>query len=88
MSIHKQSGQNNQEINVLYLKGAPDVLLSKCSHYLSDNGEKKLIDDDFMKTYVLRYEAFGGNVSVTFTSTYESRVNVSLDLLIKSFLIY
>jgi sodium/potassium-transporting ATPase subunit alpha len=75
MSIHKQvtsspsslssspssSSLSSEEKNTLYLKGAPDVLLSKCSHYLTENGEKHLIDDDFMATYVSRYEGFGGN---------------------------
>lgn len=65
MSIHRQVGQDKQEANILYLKGAPDVLLAKCSHYLTENGEKKLIDEEFMKSYVLRYEGFGGNVSLS-----------------------
>lgn len=62
MSIHKE-GSSKNESNILYLKGAPDVLLSKCSHYIDSNGNKKLIDDDFMKNYISRYEGFGGNVS-------------------------
>jgi sodium/potassium-transporting ATPase subunit alpha len=66
MSIHKQASSSglstsSEEKNTLYLKGAPDVLLSKCSHYLDENGEKHLIDEDFMKIYVSRYEGFGGN---------------------------
>jgi len=60
MSIHKE-GSSKNESNILYLKGAPDVLLSKCSHYIDSNGNKKLIDDDFMKNYISRYEGFGGN---------------------------
>ena len=66
MSIHKRSTNtttpaSTTEVNTLFLKGAPDVLLSKCSHYLDENGDQKLIDEDFMKTYILRYEGFGGN---------------------------
>ena len=61
MSIHKENS-SAKESNILYLKGAPDVLLSKCSHYIDPSGQKRLIDDDFMKNYILRYEGFGGNV--------------------------
>jgi sodium/potassium-transporting ATPase subunit alpha len=70
MSIHKQATSSTssspstplvEEKNTLYLKGAPDVLLSKCSHYLDEKGEKRLIDDAFMEVYVSRYEGFGGN---------------------------
>jgi magnesium-transporting ATPase (P-type) len=63
MSIHKQESSSGEK-STLYLKGAPDVLLSKCSHYLNEMGEKRLIDEDFMKIYVSRYEGFGGNVSL------------------------
>jgi magnesium-transporting ATPase (P-type) len=68
MSIHKRStataaagSSSAAEVNTLFLKGAPDVLLAKCSHYLHADGEQKLIDEEFMKTYISRYEGFGGN---------------------------
>jgi sodium/potassium-transporting ATPase subunit alpha len=56
MSIH---ADNNKQ--VLYLKGAPDVLLGKCGFYLTPAGEVLPIDDEFRETYTTVYEDFGGN---------------------------
>lgn len=58
MSIHAMADAGGAE--VLYLKGAPDVLLGKCSHYLTKTGSVQAIDADFMKVYTESYEAFGG----------------------------
>jgi sodium/potassium-transporting ATPase subunit alpha len=60
MSIHKMSA--SEGTNVLFLKGAPDVLLTKCSFYLDADGVVRPIDDVFTRLYTERYELFGGNV--------------------------
>jgi sodium/potassium-transporting ATPase subunit alpha len=46
---------------VMYIKGAPDVLLDKCSHYLDASGNHKPLDAAFHLAYKTAYEAFGGN---------------------------
>lgn len=57
MSVHKIPNKTGQ---VLFLKGAPDVLLGKCSFYLNAVGEEARIDEEFMKVYTTTYEEFGG----------------------------
>lgn len=59
MSIHSMSEQNGEQI--MFVKGAPDVLLDKCSRYLSDSGEIKDKDSEFDHVYTTAYEDFGGN---------------------------
>lgn len=44
MSIHSMKHSGSQ---LLLLKGAPDVLLDKCSHYLADDGTHKPCDETF-----------------------------------------
>lgn len=46
--------------DVIMFKGAPDVILSKCSHYMERNGACKEINPDFIAQYNSQYEAFGG----------------------------
>ena len=46
---------------VLLLKGAPDVLMSKCSSYLAADGSILPCDDAFATLYTDVYERFGGN---------------------------
>ena len=58
MSVHKIPNKKDKE--VLFLKGAPDVLLGKCSFYLNGKGEEAKIDEEFMKLYTTTYEEFGG----------------------------
>jgi sodium/potassium-transporting ATPase subunit alpha len=48
---------------VLFLKGAPDVLLSKCGFYMAADGAVLPIDDSFLCLYTDVYEGFGGEVS-------------------------
>jgi sodium/potassium-transporting ATPase subunit alpha len=57
MSIHSMATLNGRQ--VLLLKGAPDVLLSKCSHYLNSDGAAVPIDRDFIEIYTKAYEHFG-----------------------------
>lgn len=45
---------------VLLLKGAPDVLMSKCSQYVDPHGQVVAIEDSFMSSYLKAYEDFGG----------------------------
>jgi sodium/potassium-transporting ATPase subunit alpha len=58
LSIHTLQRTGKQ---VLYLKGAPDVLLGKCGFYLASDGSVRPIDEQFRTTYTSVYEAFGGN---------------------------
>jgi magnesium-transporting ATPase (P-type) len=44
MSIHSMKHSGTQ---LLLLKGAPDVLLDKCSHYLAEDGTHKPCDETF-----------------------------------------
>jgi sodium/potassium-transporting ATPase subunit alpha len=59
MSIHNLTSEGGRQF--LFLKGAPDVLLSKCSFYLSPEGSYQEIDEKFRKDYQREYEVFGGN---------------------------
>jgi sodium/potassium-transporting ATPase subunit alpha len=58
MSIHRL--QSNQGKEILFLKGAPDVLLYKCAFYLSPTGQVVPIDEAFRRIYTEAYEDFGG----------------------------
>jgi sodium/potassium-transporting ATPase subunit alpha len=46
---------------MILMKGAPDVLLNKCSRYVSSDGSIKDMDQDFNSAYNTVYEQFGGN---------------------------
>lgn len=62
MSIHNITAPDSGAVvkQVLFLKGAPDVLMSKCSFYLNQRGEVVPIDAEFMVSYQRAYEDFGG----------------------------
>ena len=62
MSIHTMKHTGTQ---LLLLKGAPDVLLDKCSHYLAEDGTHKPCDETFSA------------VSTAHTPTMSVRVRVS-----------
>lgn len=57
MSIHKMAATGKE---LLLLKGAPDVLLDKCSTYLRNDGAVVPIDAEFQAIYTTTYEDFGG----------------------------
>jgi sodium/potassium-transporting ATPase subunit alpha len=59
MSIHSLKSLDGRQL--LLLKGAPDVLLTKCSHYLTVDGTTKPIDEVFSSRYTDVYEEYGGN---------------------------
>lgn len=59
MSIHRLASLGRDK-EVLMLKGAPDVLLSKCSRYLMDDGTIGEVDAAFTLLYTQVYEEFGG----------------------------
>jgi sodium/potassium-transporting ATPase subunit alpha len=48
--------------DVIMFKGAPDIILSKCSHYMESNGSRKVIDQAFTDKFNMEYESFGGEV--------------------------
>jgi sodium/potassium uptake antiporter P-type ATPase alpha subunit len=58
MSIHNMQSLDGKQL--LLLKGAPDVLLSKCSHYVAEDGSYQKIDQKFDEIYTVAYEHFGG----------------------------
>ena len=61
MSIHSMPDETgSQSKQILFLKGAPDVLLGKCSHYIAQDGSIQLIDANFQALYTKVYEEFGG----------------------------
>jgi sodium/potassium-transporting ATPase subunit alpha len=59
MSVHTLAGQAGKQI--ICMKGAPDVLLNKCSRYISVDGTIANMDMDFTTAYNTVYENFGGN---------------------------
>lgn len=56
LSIHQCSKKH-----LLVIKGAPEVILGKCTKALA-NGEKVVIDDNFMAKYTTAYKTMAGNV--------------------------
>jgi sodium/potassium-transporting ATPase subunit alpha len=61
MSIHSLQSQGGKEM--LFIKGAPDVLLKKCSRYLAPDCSYKEIGGptgEFMTAFDEAYEEFGG----------------------------
>jgi len=58
MSIHSVASQGGKQL--LLIKGAPDVLLDKCSHYLGPDGTVHEKDAAFDAIYTAAYEDFGG----------------------------
>ena len=62
MSIHKlESLKGKGSGQLLFIKGAPDVLLDKCSHYLAQDGSSHPCDAKFKERYDDAYDAYGGN---------------------------
>ena len=59
MSIHKLTHQQGSEC--MFVKGGPDVILTKCSHYVDMAGNFVEIDELFTAAYNEAYEHFGGN---------------------------
>lgn len=59
VTIHAMEGMDGR--NIMYIKGAPDVLLYKCSHYMDQNGAQVPVDQSFNASYQEAYELFGGN---------------------------
>jgi sodium/potassium-transporting ATPase subunit alpha len=65
MSIHNNNNNNNNNNmedakQILFIKGAPDVLLLKCNRYLDTLGQIQIIDENFQTIYTNAYEDFGG----------------------------
>ena len=58
LTIHTLQRTNKQ---VIFLKGAPDVLMNKCSFYLATDGNVKPINEEFRSIYNTSYEQYGGN---------------------------
>ena len=59
MSIHTLEDENGRQI--MFVKGAPDVLLDKCSQYMTEDGSVVDKDTHFNDVYNQVYEDFGGN---------------------------
>jgi sodium/potassium-transporting ATPase subunit alpha len=47
-----------QSTHIGMLKGAPEIVVTKCTHYLL-NGVEKEIDDEFKSEYMAAYQRFG-----------------------------
>jgi magnesium-transporting ATPase (P-type) len=67
LSIHSMTPSYGTDLQpstsseILLFKGAPDVLLAKCSHYMNQTGEIVPINNEFEANYNTVYEDFGGN---------------------------
>ena len=59
MSIHNLASEGGKQ--VMFVKGAPDVLLGKCNQYLAADGSIKPMDAAFTADYNVVYNDFGGN---------------------------
>jgi sodium/potassium-transporting ATPase subunit alpha len=59
MTIHNLASENGKQF--LLLKGAPDILLTKCAFYYDHDGNYVPIDENFRSIYTKAYERFGGN---------------------------
>ena len=44
--------------HVVFMKGAPEIILARCSHYMYQSGVRPL-DEDFKEVYTSAYERFG-----------------------------
>lgn len=70
LSIHNMGNMNlvgedrvsSACTEMIMFKGAPDVLLSKCSRYINSAGDIVAINDEFSALYNAVYEDFGGEV--------------------------
>lgn len=58
LSIHKPPHGAPSSARVLLMKGAPEIVLTKCAFYLH-NGATLPIDDDFKARFQSAYEALG-----------------------------
>jgi hypothetical protein len=74
MSIHMMDEQNGKQI--MFVKGAPDVLLDKCSRYLCDDGSIHDKDAEFDEVYNEVYEEFGKSVT--------GKIKINLQLYLSS----
>ncbi|TMW67398.1 hypothetical protein Poli38472_011018 [Pythium oligandrum] len=45
----------------VFMKGAPEVIIKRCSTYLTASGEEQPLDDDFTQEFTKAYELFGSN---------------------------
>ena len=50
-------------VKIMLLKGAPDIVIAKCSHYLGSNGETLPIDETFLAEYGAAYERYGVSIA-------------------------
>jgi magnesium-transporting ATPase (P-type) len=61
LSIHKvevRSGHYIKERRLLVMKGAPEVIMARCSYYFH-KGEKREVDDKFKEEWDSAYKRFG-----------------------------
>jgi sodium/potassium-transporting ATPase subunit alpha len=50
-------GSSDIETHIMLMKGAPEVVLARCTHYLKNDIER-VIDDEFLVDHQLAYERF------------------------------
>ena len=76
LSIHKvevRIGDRMKERRLLVMKGAPEIILAKCSHVLM-KGERKPIDDVFKEEFDSAYKRFGSYGERAWEQNFERRV--------------
>jgi sodium/potassium-transporting ATPase subunit alpha len=45
--------------HLVFMKGAPEIIMARCTEYMALGGASRPIDDDFKEEYVAAYERFG-----------------------------
>ena len=45
--------------HLVFMKGAPEIIMARCTHYMTSGGGVRPIDDEFREEYVAAYERFG-----------------------------
>ena len=45
--------------HLVFMKGAPEIIMARCTDYMALGGASRPIDDDFREEYVSAYERFG-----------------------------
>ncbi len=77
MSVLCSSEESSDD--VVFAKGAPEILLHKCKYYLTNTGEKKLLDDAKKEEILTQYSAFGNDALRVLGIAYKNILDKKLE---------